>query len=183
MLLPVLALVLLLLVLVGDGERARVRARCRAHVTGSLSVSAGACACAKNSIQSWELGVGRRRQDRAWLVLVLVLGSGLSAGLGVVRVRCGATAGWTARISLGLVSRASERTEHNISVASPEFCVLFPSHLPSVLVHKGAEKNRRVEQEGSKGMEVKRGAGASAGACAKSSIRDGLRAVLMQRTC
>ena len=79
--------------------------------------------------------------------------------------------GWVdAYDKLGIVShvRGPSTTFRGLS----SFCVLSPSHLPSFFDPQWSEKKTGgAEQEGSKGMEVKRGMGATAGACAKSSIR------------
>ena len=83
-------------------------------------------------VGSWEFGVWERRQGSGARAAAWVRARAGRERVGMVRARSGATAGWTARISLGLVSRASERTEHNILWPPLHFVFCLP-HTCSVV--------------------------------------------------
>ena len=96
-------------------------------------------------------------------MLVLVLGSVLSVGpgQGERKSRSGKGEVWgegwmDAHDKLGIVSRSSERTRHNIPSTPVHFVFCLPRTCPRFRSAK-ERKNRRVEQEGFKGMEVKKG--------------------------
>ena len=89
----------------------------------------------------------------------------------MARVRSGATAGWTARTSLGLVSRASERTEHNILWPPLNFVFCFPHTCPVFWSTRERKKQKGGTRRFKRCGGEKGGAGAGPWACAKSTFR------------